>query len=179
MEASKRIVLGVTGSIAAYRAADIVRGFLDKGLRVSVVMTKAAEQFVTPLTMSSLSGEKCYTSMFQSDDGSMPHIQLAEAADAFLIAPATADVIGKLAGGLADDLLTCIALCTKAPIFVAPAMNTEMYQHPFVQENCEKLKRNKVTFIDSVEGSLACGAYGYGHIADKDAIVETVVKALR
>ncbi len=141
-------------------------------------MTRAAEQFVTPLTFSSLSGEHCYTSIFDSGDGSMPHIELAQQADALLIAPATADIIGKLACGLADDLLTCIALCTNAPVFIAPAMNTEMYKHPAVQENCEKLRQRNVTFIDSVEGSLACGTYGYGHIADKETIIETVTKAL-
>ncbi|MCA9393527.1 MAG: phosphopantothenoylcysteine decarboxylase [Candidatus Omnitrophica bacterium] len=179
MSQPKRIILGVTGSIAAYRSADIVRGFLEKGLRVSVVMTRAAEQFITPLTMSSLSGEQCYTSMFDAGDGSMPHIELARSADALLIAPATADVIGKLANGLADDLLTCIALCTKAPVFIAPAMNTEMYRHPIVQQNCEKLRSLNVTFIDSVEGGLACGTYGYGHIAEKETIVETVAKAIQ
>lgn len=141
-------------------------------------MTRAAEQFITPLTLSSLSGEKCYTAMFEPGDGSMPHIELAQSADALLIAPATADVIGKLAGGLADDLLTCIALCTKAPLFIAPAMNSDMYQNRIVQNNCDKLKSLNVTFIDPVEGKLACGTCGYGHIAEQDTIIEAVAKAI-
>lgn len=176
----QRIILGVTGSIAAYRSADIIRGLIEKGLRVSVVMTKAAENFITPLTLSSLSREKVYTSMFNdSMDGNMIHIELASKADALLIAPATADIIGKLANGLADDLLTSIALGTKAPILLAPAMNTEMYQNKIVQENCEKLKKYGMKFIDPVMGKLACGVVGEGHIADQQTIIKAVLQSLK
>lgn len=176
----QRIILGVTGSIAAYRSADIVRGLIEKGLRVSVVMTKAAENFITPLTLSSLSREKVYTSMFNdSMDGNMIHIELASKADALLIAPATADIIGKLANGLADDLLTSIALGTKAPILLAPAMNTEMYQNKIVQDNCEKLKKYGMKFIDPVMGKLACGVVGEGHIADQQTIIKAVLQSLK
>ncbi|MBP9853881.1 MAG: phosphopantothenoylcysteine decarboxylase [Candidatus Omnitrophica bacterium] len=176
----RRIILGVTGSIAAYRSADITRALIEKGLRVSVVMTKTAENFITPLTLSSLSGEKVYTSMFDgSFDGKMPHIDLASEADALLIAPATADIIGKLSNGLADDLLTCIALGTKAPIFLAPAMNTEMYQNKIVQDNCTKLKKHGVKFIDPVKGKLACGVVGDGHIADEQTIIKTILDFLK
>lgn len=176
----QRIILGVTGSIAAYRSADIVRGLIEKGLRVSVVMTKAAENFITPLTLSSLSREKVYTSMFNdSMDGNMIHIELASKADALLVAPATADIIGKLANGLADDLLTSIALGTKAPILLAPAMNTEMYQNKIVQDNCEKLKKYGMKFIDPVMGKLACGVVGEGHIADQQTIIKAVLQSLK
>lgn len=180
MAKKQRIILGVTGSIAAYRSADIVRGLIEKGLRVSVVMTKAAEHFITPLTLSSLSGEKVYTSMFDgSMDGTMAHINLASEADLLLIAPATADIIGKLTNGLADDLLTCIALGTKAPILLAPAMNTEMYQNKIVQDNCERLKKYGMKFIDPVKGKLACGVVGEGHIADQKTIIKAVLQSLK
>ena len=131
----KRVILGVTGSIAAYKSAEIIRGLIEKGLRVSVIMTKEAEHFITPLTLASLSGEKVYRRMFDKKDDpqDMPHITLAREADIFLIAPATANIIGKLANGIADNLLTCIALATQAPIFIAPAMNTQMYQNRIVQ----------------------------------------------
>lgn len=180
MVKKQRIILGVTGSIAAYRSADIVRGFIEKGLRVSVVMTKSAENFITPLTLSSLSGEKVYTSILDGViDGKMAHIDLAGEADALLIAPATADIIGKLSSGLADDLLTCIALGTKAPILLAPAMNTEMYQNKIVQDNCTKLKKYGIRFIDPIMGKLACGVTGEGHIADQQTIIKAVLESLK
>ena len=181
MAKKKRIILGVSGSIAAYKAADILRRFLDKGHTVSVVMTKEAERFITPLTFSSLCGEKVYTDMF-SDEASawkMPHIELAKEADVFLIAPATANTISKLACGIADDLLTCIALGTKAPIVIVPAMNTEMYHNKILQENCEKLKKHGVHFIEPTKGRLACGVIGEGHIADVEDIVKAVERAVK
>jgi len=173
----KRVILGVTGSIAAYKSADIIRRLVEKGFRVSVVMTKAAEHFITPLTLSSLSGECVFRDMFgEENSGDMPHIALAEEADVFLIAPATADIIGKLAYGIADNLLTCIALATKAPILVVPAMNTQMYSNAIVQENCQKLKKHGVQFIAPIKGKLACGTTGEGHIADETTIVKAVLK---
>lgn len=177
----KRVVLGVTGSIAAYKSADLIRRLTEKGFKVSVVMTKEAERFITPLTLSGLSGEKVYRGMFddRDDPAGMPHIALAREADVFLIAPATANIIGKLACGSADDLLTCIALVTKAPILIAPAMNMQMYRNEIVRENCRKLKKHGVRFIDPVKGKLACGATGEGHIADEAIIVKAVQRALQ
>jgi len=179
MAIQKRIILGVTGSIAAYKSADLIRTLVDKGFKVSVVMTKGAENFITPLTLSSLAGEKAYCGMFDdTDPESMPHITLAKEADIVLIAPATANIIGKLAHGIADNLITCIALVTKAPILIAPAMNTQMYENAIVQENCRKLKACGMTFIDPVEGKLACGTTGDGHIADEASIIEAIESCL-
>ncbi|MCK5014621.1 MAG: bifunctional phosphopantothenoylcysteine decarboxylase/phosphopantothenate--cysteine ligase CoaBC [Candidatus Omnitrophica bacterium] len=181
MVKQKRVLLGVTGSIAAYKSAEIIRRLVEKGLKVSVIMTKEAGHFITPLTLASLSGEKVYQGMFdkKKDPEEMPHITLARDADVFIIAPATANIIGKLANGIADDLLTCIALATKAPILIAPAMNTQMYQNKIVQENCRKLKKYGVQFIDPIRGNLACGTTGKGHIADETIIVKTVLRTIK
>ncbi len=177
---SGAIILGVTGSIAAYKSAEIIRGFQEEGFAISVVMTKEAEQFITPLTLASLSGRQVFHSLFDEKENAwqMNHIQLAKEALAVLIAPATANIIGKLACGLADDLLTCIVLATKAPIFLAPAMNNEMYNNRIVQENCQKLKKWGMTFIEPKEGKLACGVFGEGHIAEIDDIVSAVKEKL-
>jgi len=176
-----RIVLGVTGSIAAYKSADLIRQLIEKGFRVSVVMTKEAEHFITPLTLSSLSGEKVYRGMFNKHDDplAMPHITLAQEADVFLIAPATANIIGKIAHGIADNLITCIALATKAPILIAPAMNTQMYRNDIVQDNCRKLKEHGIKFIDPIKGKLACGTTGEGHIADESLIIKAIQQAIK
>ncbi len=179
MKKQKHVILGVTGSIAAYKAAEILRRLKEKGFRVSVVMTKEAEHFITPLTLSSLSGEKVYHGMFSDLSGGMPHIDLARQADAILIAPATANIIGKIACGLADDLLTCLVLATKAPVLIAPAMNVEMFQNKIVQQNYVKLKQNGIQFIDPVKGELACGVTGEGHIAEEDEIVKVVAQAVK
>jgi phosphopantothenoylcysteine decarboxylase/phosphopantothenate--cysteine ligase len=178
---AKRIILGVTGSIAAYKAADILRLLMDQGFRVSVVMTREAENFIPALTLSSLAGEPVYKDMFSKDQDAwkMPHISLAREADCLLIAPATANIIAKLSCGLADDLLTCIALGTKAKILIAPAMNTEMYKNPILQEHCQKLKKLGAKFIDPVEGKLACGIEGTGHIAEAGEIVKAVLAVLK
>ena len=181
MAKQKRVVLGVTGSIAAYKSADLIRQLVEKGFRVSVVMTKEAERFITPLTLSSLSGEKVFKGMFDKtqDPLAMPHITLAREADVFLIAPATANIIGKLAHGIADNLITCIALATKAPILVAPAMNTQMYRNKIVQNNCRALKKYGMEFVDPVKGKLACGTTGDGHIADEASIIKAVLKTTK
>ena len=143
-------------------------------------MTKEAERFITPLTLSSLAGEKVYRGLFNKRENplAMPHIALAQDADVLLIAPATANIIAKLACGIADDLLTCIALATKAPIVIAPAMNTEMYCNKIVQENCRKLEGYGVKFIKPVKGKLACGTTGDGHIAGEETIIKTVLQAM-
>lgn len=175
---SKKIVLGVAGSIAAYKAGDIIRRLQDNDHQVTVVMTKEAREFITPLTFAGLSAKKVYTEMFNVDldSGAMPHIELGNQADVFLIAPATANVIAKLAHGLADDLLTCIALTTKADILIAPAMNTEMFENKIVQENCKKLRSHGFKFIEPAQGKLACGVIGMGHLAEIDEIIKAVEK---
>ncbi len=178
--ANKRLILGVTGSIAAYKAADLSRRLIEKKFKISVVMTKEAHQFITPLTFMGLTGEKVYTDLFDDNNsGEMPHIKLAQDADILLIAPATANVIGKLAHGLADDLLTCIAIATPAQILIAPAMNVEMYKNKIVQENCAKLRKIGMKFIEPVDGKLACGMIGQGHIASEDNIIKAVLQAVK
>lgn len=177
--ADKRLILGVTGSIAAYKAADLSRRLIEKKFKISVVMTKEARKFITPLAFLGLTGEKVYTELFDDNSDEMPHIKLAQEADILLIAPATANVIGKLAHGLADDLLTCIALATPAPILIAPAMNVEMYKNKIVQENCAKLRKMGMKFIEPVDGKLACGMIGQGHIAPEDNIIKAVLRAVR
>ena len=175
---AKRIVLGVTGSIAAYKAADVIRRLQENGHDVTVIMTAEAERFISALTLASLSGKKVYQDMFAEDGAAwqMNHIELAQKADVLLIAPATANIIGKLACGLADDLLSCTALATKAKILIAPAMNEEMYKNKIVQDNCDKLKKNGAVFINPVRGKLACGIVGEGHLADIEDILKAVKK---
>lgn len=176
-----QVVLGVTGSIAAYKSAEIIRRLKENGCDVTVVMSRAAEAFITPLTLEGLSGKPVVRDYFlgQSTDGAMPHISLARAAKVVLVAPATANFIGKFAHGLADDLLGCLLLATKAKVILAPAMNTEMYTHPIFQNNCRILKQAGVEFIDPVDGVLACGTVGQGHLADINDIVNAVMKADR
>jgi phosphopantothenoylcysteine decarboxylase/phosphopantothenate--cysteine ligase len=176
----KQIVLGVTGSIAAYKAGDIVRRLQDKGCDVTVIMTDNAEEFITPLTLETLSRKPVLRDMFARDvEWDMAHISLAKLADVFVVAPATANVIGKMACGIADDLLTCTAVTTKAPIVVAPAMNTDMLTNPIVQENIAKLKKLGVKFVEPKEGKLACGDIGKGALADVDDIIKAVVALLK
>jgi phosphopantothenoylcysteine decarboxylase/phosphopantothenate--cysteine ligase len=172
-----QVVLGVCGSIAAYKAGDIIRRLQDNHCEVTVIMTREAAQFITPLTLSSLSGKNAYSDMFDQGPWRMAHIELARSADIVLIAPATANVIGKLANGLADDLLTTFVLTIRAPIFIAPAMNDRMYTNEIVRENCAKLKKHGFKFIEPVKGKLACGVVGVGHLAEVDQIVKAVLKA--
>lgn len=173
---SKHIVLGVTGSIAAYKAADIVRSFKKLGHRVSVIMTKSAEEFISPLTLASLSNEKVWRSMFdaEAEERVISHISLAQQADVLLIAPASANTIGKISHGIADDLLSAVAMATRAKIIIAPAMNDKMYSNPIVQENIEKLKSLGMVFVGPEEGDLACGTQGAGRMTDIDKIVKEV-----
>jgi phosphopantothenoylcysteine decarboxylase/phosphopantothenate--cysteine ligase len=176
----KQVVLGVTGSIAAYKAGDIVRRLQDKGCDVTVVMTDSAEKFITPLTLETLSRRPVLRDMFSRDaEWDMAHISLAKLADVFVVAPATANIIGKMACGIADDLVTCTAVTTKAPIVIAPAMNTDMFLNPIVQENIAKLKKLGVKFVEPKEGKLACGDIGKGALADVDEIVKTAVALLK
>ena len=175
------VVLGVTGSIAAYKAGDLIRRLQDAGYTVSVVMTKEAECFISSLTLETLSGNKVVGDMFNGASVSwqMDHIELAVQADLLLIAPATAHILAKLAGGFADDLICSTALASLAPKLIAPAMNTNMYAHPVTQANIKRLKDIGYHFVGPVEGRLACGTTGSGHLAEIMTIVEAVNAILK
>jgi len=177
----KKVLLGVTGSIAAYKSADIIRRLQDSKHDVIVVMTKGAEKFITPLTLASLSGNKVYRKMFDDKEEAWDssHISLSALAKVFLIAPASANTISKMAHGIADNLLLCTALATKAKILVAPAMNENMYTNKIMQQNIAKLKKAGVIFISPIKGRLACGKVGQGHLADVDEIVKAVARITR
>ncbi len=169
---SKTIILGVTGSIAAYKAAEIASQLAKKGHGVHVVMTADATHFIAPLTFKTLTRNSVTTSLYDEELGGRPtHIELADAADLLLIAPATANVIAKLAHGLADDALSAIALATRAPILVAPAMNGKMWSHPATVENVKTLKKRGARFIGPEKGLLACGYEGLGRLWDPGQIV--------
>ncbi len=169
----KKIILGITGSIAAYKSADIASKLIQAGASVTVVMTESASKFIGPLTLESVTGTQVYTSLWQESPG-INHITLAEEADLVLVAPATANTITKMAYGVADDLLTCLVLATKAPIIIAPAMHTAMYENKLTGQNIQKLKKLGFTFIDPEEGRLASGGYGKGRLAQIDTIIGTV-----
>lgn len=171
----KKIVLGVTGGIAAYKAAELVRELVCVGAEVFVVMTRGAQEFVTPLTFQTLSGNKVATELFSLlEESEIGHISLADRADILVIAPATANVIGKIAGGIADDMLSTAVMATQAPVLLAPAMNVHMWQNPITQENIRKLRARGYHFIDPEGGELACGYEGMGRLAAIPAIVEEV-----
>jgi phosphopantothenoylcysteine decarboxylase / phosphopantothenate---cysteine ligase len=175
MLAGKTIVVGVTGGIAAYKAAELVRLLVKDGAFIRVIMTKNAQEFITPLTLQTLSGNPVATETFNlTQESEIGHIRLADTADLIMIAPASADVIGKLAHGIADDLLTTVLLATMAPVLVAPAMNVHMYAHPAVQENLRILSQRGYRFVEPSEGFLACGYEGKGRLADPEDIVEEV-----
>lgn len=169
----KTIVIGVTGGIAAYKTVELVRFLIQEGASVHVVMTRNAQEFVTPLTFQTLSKNRVITDMFElSTEVDVKHISLARKADLILIAPATANIIGKYAHGIADDFLTTMLLATKAPVFIAPAMNPEMYHHPIVQSNIASLEKNGVRFIPPGIGDTACEEIGEGRLADLQVILQ-------
>lgn len=171
----KTIVLGVTGGIAAYKTPDLVRALVRAGARVRVVLTRAAEEFVTPLALQTVSGHPVGRALFDlTAESRIGHIELADTADALVIAPATANVIGKLAAGLADDLLTTIALATRAPVLLAPSMNVNMYEHPTVRANLARLRDEGRHVLEPESGFLACGYEGAGRLADPDVICEEI-----
>ena len=181
----KKIVLGVTGGIAAYKSAELVRLLKERGDRVRVVMTERAQEFVRPLTFAALSGEKVITDLF-SDSGSeetlqsaIEHIGVAQEADLLLVAPATADILAKFSHGIAGDFLTTMYLAFTGPVVVAPAMNTNMWNHPATRANLAALRKRGVSVVDPDEGSLACGMIGPGRLADLNEIVRAVDDALR
>ncbi|HEX78704.1 MAG TPA: bifunctional phosphopantothenoylcysteine decarboxylase/phosphopantothenate--cysteine ligase CoaBC [Dehalococcoidia bacterium] len=175
----KKIVLGITGSIAAYKAVDIASRLTRAGAKVEVVMTESATRFITPLTLRSITMRPVVTGMWEtSSEFSIEHISLAEAADAVVIAPATANIIAHLACGMADDILTCTVLATRAPVIIAPAMNDNMFTNPVTQENIEKLKASGFVFVDPGAGRLACGRAGVGRLADIETIIGTLRQVL-
>jgi phosphopantothenoylcysteine decarboxylase/phosphopantothenate--cysteine ligase len=179
-----KVALGVSGGIAAYKAAEIVRLLQGHGIRVQVVMTRAAQEFIRPLTFAALSGEKVITDMFSAGneppniDSAIEHIAVAQSIDALLVAPATADVLAKFAQGIANDFLTTLYLATTAPVVVAPAMNVNMWNHAATQANLEILRKRGVHVVDPGEGYLACGMTGPGRLAENEAIVAAVLEAL-
>ena len=179
-----KIALGVTGGIAAYKAAELVRLLQDRGVRVQVVMTRAAQEFVRPLTFAALSGEKVITDLFGESaqepniESAVEHIAVAQAIDALVIAPATADSIAKFSNGLADDFLSTLFLATTAPVVVAPAMNVNMWENAATQENIQKLRARGVRVVEPDSGYLACGMVGAGRLAANESIVSAVMEAL-
>jgi phosphopantothenoylcysteine decarboxylase / phosphopantothenate---cysteine ligase len=176
---NKNIVLGVTGGIAAYKACDLVSRLKKLGANVNVVMTRAATEFVTPLTFQTLSQNPVAVEMFQQPGSwEIEHIALAKKADLLVVAPATADMIGKIAGGIADDLLSTTIMATGAPVLLAPAMNTHMYQNPIVQENISRLKSFNYRLIAPETGRLACGDVGEGKMASPETLLAAIVKLL-
>lgn len=176
----KTIILGVTGSIAAYKAADMISEFAKQGVKVYPVMTQEAKAFITPLTLKTLSKNSVGTSLWDAVEQWQPdHINLADKADLLLVAPATAHTIACFAHGLAPDLLTSIYLATQAPVVVAPAMNVKMWKHPATQRNVEILGEQGVTIIEPEEGMLACGYEGMGKLAPIPTIVSVAFEMLR
>jgi phosphopantothenoylcysteine decarboxylase/phosphopantothenate--cysteine ligase len=169
----KEIVLGVTGGIAAYKACEIVRALRKEGAGVRVILTASGARFITPLTLQTLSKNPVYTDLFDLiTESEIGHISLAQRANLLMIAPATANVLGKIRGGIADDMLSTVVMATAAPVLLAPAMNSQMYASPAVQENVEVLRERGFTFVDPDEGELACGTMGPGRLADTEKIVE-------
>jgi phosphopantothenoylcysteine decarboxylase/phosphopantothenate--cysteine ligase len=179
-----KIALGVSGGIAAYKSAEIVRLLQDRGIRVQVVMTRAAQEFVRPLTFAALSGEKVITDLFGSDDSqanvesAIEHIAIAQTIDALVVAPATAGVMAKFAQGIANDFLSTLYLATTAPVVVAPAMNVNMWNHPATQANLAILRKRGVRIVEPGTGYLACGMTGAGRLAENETIVAEVLRAL-
>jgi phosphopantothenoylcysteine decarboxylase / phosphopantothenate---cysteine ligase len=180
-----KIALGVSGGIAAYKAAEIVRLLEDRGIRVQVIMTQAAQEFIRPLTFAALSGEKVITGMFSPGeerqpniDSAIEHIAVAQSIDALVVAPATADVIAHFAQGIASDFLTTLYLATTAPVVVAPAMNVNMWNHAATQSNLQILRQRGVRVVEPGSGYLACGMTGPGRLAENEAVVAVVMEAL-
>ena len=185
-----KVALGVSGGIAAYKAAELVRLLQDRGVRVQVIMTRAAQEFVRPLTFAALSGEKVITGMFAPGmfspgeeqaaniDSAIEHIAVAQSIDALLVAPATADVLAHFAQGIAGDFLTTLYLATTAPVVVAPAMNVNMWNHPATQANLEILRQRGVKIVEPGSGYLACGMTGSGRLAENETIVAALLESL-
>jgi phosphopantothenoylcysteine decarboxylase/phosphopantothenate--cysteine ligase len=179
MLTGKTVVLGITGSIAAYKAAELASRLTQAGARVEVVMSESATRFVSPLTFRSLTGRSVVTSMWEaSSEFSVEHVALAETADIVVIAPATADIIARLAVGIADDMISCTVLATKAPVILAPAMNVNMLQNPATQHNLAELKARGFTIVEPAYGRLASGRIGEGRLAETEKIIASIKQIL-
>jgi phosphopantothenoylcysteine decarboxylase/phosphopantothenate--cysteine ligase len=175
-----RIALGVSGGIAAYKAAEIVRGLRRGGAEVHVLMTRNARRFITPLTLETLSGRRVLSDPWRGASGSdIEHITLARGLDLMVVDPATADILAKLAHGLADDFLSTFHLAVRAPVLVAPAMNVGIWEHPATRANLQTLRQRGVAVIDPVAGELACGDEGIGRMAEPETIVEAIFDRLK
>jgi len=175
----KQIILGVTASIAIYKACEIIRRLTKEAFLVRVVMTAEAEELIRPIVFQSLTGNKVYRGLFAEPDAwEIEHVSLAEKADLVLIAPATANIIGKIVSGICDDLLTCVVCATKAPVLICPAMNENMYKNKIVQGNIKKLKSLGYRFVGPIRGRLACGEIGVGCLAEVETIIKEVKKIL-
>jgi len=176
----KNVIIGVTGSVACYKALDITRSLRRLGVSVDIVLTKEAESFIKPILFQAISGNKVVTAdLFKlPEEWDAAHISLAEKADLILVAPATANIIGKVANGICDDMLTCAICAAKAPLLFAPAMNEAMYKNKIVQENILKLKKHGYYFTGPIRGKLVCGAEGIGHLQDVEQIIKEVKKLL-
>ena len=176
----KRILLGITGGIAAYKSAELTRRLRDHGAEVRVVMTPAATEFIAPLTLQALSGNPVHTDLLDHEaEAAMGHIELARWADAVVVAPATANFIARLSNGLADDLLSTLCLATAAPLLIAPAMNRQMWQNPATQENIARLQARGVTLFGPASGAQACGETGPGRLLDPEELAQAIISAGR
>ncbi len=175
MLASKRILLIIGGGIAAYKSLDLIRRLQERGAQVTPVLTRAAEEFVTPLSVSALAGQKAYRDLFDlTDEAEMGHIQLSRSADLIVVAPATADMMGKMAAGLANDLASTLLMATDTPVLCAPAMNVRMWDHPATQRNLKQLQQDGIRFVGPNQGDMACGEYGAGRMSEPLEIVAAV-----
>ncbi len=174
------VVVGLCGGIAAYKVASLVSALVQRGAGVTVAMTDAAQRFITPLTFQSLTARQVFTDLWQSENSYDPqHLNLTEAADLFIIAPATANTIGKIACGLADDLLSTMVMSADCPVLLAPAMNTRMWQNPIVQKNLQTLLASGSHMVPPGEGWLACRTIGAGRMAEPQEILEAAVSLLK
>jgi len=179
MLTDKRILLIIAGGIAAYKSLELIRRLRERGAWVTPVLTRAAEEFVTPLSVSSLAGEKVYRDLFDlTDEAEMGHIQLSRSADLIVVAPGTADLMAKMANGLANDMVSTLLLATDTPVLVAPAMNVRMWDHPATQRNLAQLKADGVNFVGPNEGDMACGEFGPGRMSEPMEIVQAIQGAL-
>ncbi len=175
----KSVLLIIGGGIAAYKSLELVREFKKRGIGVRAILTRAGEQFVTPLSVAALSGEKAYTDLFSlTDEVEMGHIELSRSADLVIVAPATADLMGKCANGLADDLASTALLATDKPVLMAPAMNVRMWEHAAVRRNVETLKSDGIQFVGPDDGEMACGEFGPGRMAEPAAIAHAAERLL-
>jgi len=175
----KQIILGVTASIAIYKACELIRRLKDEGFAVTVVMTREAEELIRPIVFQTLSGNKVYRDLFDTpEEWDMKHVSLAKKADLILVAPATANIIAKIAYGICDDMLTCTVCASKSKVLIAPAMNVNMYENKITQENIAKLKSLDYKFVGPGTGKLACGDIGAGCLAQVEQIIKEVKKII-